>query len=87
MLLKRIAINNGVGLHARPVSKIAAEAQNYRSDIQVTYSGYMVSAKSSVKLLSLCVGAGQSVELICDGPDEADAMERLTEIFRAINEE
>jgi phosphotransferase system HPr (HPr) family protein len=84
MLSKKIKVNNSVGLHARPVSVIAAEAQKYISNISIKYGKFTVSAKSSVKLLSLCVGAGKYVELICEGPDEYDAMEHLTQIFKKV---
>ena len=87
MICKTMKIKNNVGLHARPVSVIAAEAQKYCSEISLTHGCDAVSAKSSVKLLSLCVGAGHTVELICDGPDEKIAMEQLTKVFEHINEE
>ena len=87
MLIKKMKINNRVGLHARPVSIIAAEAQKYISNISIKYGKYTVNAKSSVKLLSLCVVAGKYVELICDGQDEQIAMEQLIRVFRSVDEE
>jgi Phosphotransferase System HPr (HPr) Family len=87
MLSKKMKVNNNVGLHARPVSVIAAEAQKFTANISLRFGEETVSAKSSVKLLSLCVGAGKYVELICDGPDERTAMEQLIKVFKNINDE
>lgn len=85
MISKRITIQNPVGIHARPAYMIAEEARKFISEIHIKHNQDIENAKSSIGLISLCVATGQDIDLLCNGPDEADAMEQLTKVFCHIN--
>lgn len=85
MIIKEIEVKNRVGLHARPVSIIAAEASKFQSDIQIRHRNVTVNAKSTIKLLALGINSGECIELCISGQDENKAFERLNSIFDSIN--
>ena len=85
MLSKWIVVRNSVGLHARPVSRLAAAAADYKSDIRIRHREYTVDAKNSARILALGVNTGELVELTVDGCDEAAAFEMISGIFNEIN--
>jgi phosphocarrier protein len=41
-----------------------------------------VNAKSVLGVLSACVKRGDEIELVCEGPDEAEALALLTKMIQ-----
>ncbi|BEP29740.1 HPr family phosphocarrier protein [Helicovermis profundi] len=78
----KIVVSNKTGLHARPASILAMEAQKYSSNICIEKDGKVVNAKSIMSILS--VGASFEDELILktNGEDEIIAMENIKELFK-----
>lgn len=85
MLSKWIKIRNSVGLHARPVSQLAAAAANYRSKVQIRYGGLQADVKNSARILAMGINAGEVVELVIDGEDEIAAFAQINDVFDEIN--
>lgn len=80
MVSKQTTIVNATGLHARPASAFVMEAKKYQSDItikDVAKDGNPVNAKSIMMILAAGLGTGATVEIACDGPDEAEALDAL----------
>ncbi len=67
----QLVIRNPEGLHARPAGIFAKKAAEFQSNIQVSVSGQMKSAKSIMGLMSLSLKKDQPFTLIIDGPDAA----------------
>ena len=79
----RVRVANEQGLHARPAAKLAQEAQKFACDIQVRHDGGQpVDAKSILDILTMAAGQGCELELRAAGPDAAQALGRLGELFR-----
>jgi phosphocarrier protein HPr len=80
----QINIDADEGLHARPAHVFCTEASKYQSVIQVrnmtTGSGF-VNAKSILMILTLGVIKGNTVEITCEGPDEAQAAGSLKHLI------
>ena len=66
------------GLHARPASKFVQTANGFDSEISVGRpDDDPVSASSMLAVTGLNVGHGESVRIVAEGPDEADALDAL----------
>ena len=83
MLKQKITINNPSGLHLRPAGNLCNEAMKYNSAITFTFEGGTANAKSVLSVLGACVKCGDEIELICNGADEREAMEALTDAINS----
>lgn len=83
MIRTKITIDIPTGLHLRPVSILCDRALDFKSHITIRMDQKTVNAKSVLGVLSACVKAGDEIELICDGSDEVEAMEVLTQMIRS----
>ena len=77
MVRQKVVIKNPTGLHLRPAGNLCKEAIKYKSLITFTFRDSTANAKSVLSVLGACVKCGD--ELICDGPDEEEALTALTE--------
>lgn len=77
MVAKSVTIINPTGLHLRPAGNLCKEAMKYQSRITFDYSGNTANAKSVLSVLGACIKTGDEITLICDGPDEEEALEKL----------
>lgn len=70
-------IKNPHGLHARPGALLVAEAKKYNSAITVRNidgNDNVVSAKSLMKIMTIGVKSGHSLEFIAEGDDATEAL-------------
>ena len=81
MVIREAVINNQVGLHARPATFFIQKANEFRSSIWIEKDERRVNAKSLLGVLSLGIVKGTAINLIVDGPDEAEAIETLTQLI------
>ena len=81
MLTKTLTINNPTGLHLRPAGNLCKEAVKYKSKITFNYRNNNTNAKSVLSVLTACVKQGESIELICEGDDEEEAMENISRLI------
>jgi phosphotransferase system HPr (HPr) family protein len=80
MVTIRLKIEAAEGLHARPASIFCSTANKFNSDIMVrnaTTGSEFVNAKSILRILTLGVACGNTVELQASGDDEKDAIEEI----------
>ncbi len=83
MITRLAKVCNPYGIHVRPSAVIAKAAREFASDLEVTSAkGETVEAKNLLALISLGVTCGQEVTLRANGPDEAEAVVRLAELFQ-----
>ena len=71
----KIQLENG--LEARPVAMLVQKASMHDSTIYLHAEGKRVNAKSIMGMMSLGLNMGEDVKIEADGPDEAQAVERL----------
>jgi phosphocarrier protein HPr len=86
MLAFRLEITNPTGLHTRPGTQFVQLAKTFACEIQVTKGEKTANAKSLVKLLKIGISQGDAMELICDGPDEQQAMDGLRAFIAELRE-
>lgn len=82
MVEKQVQVRLKTGLQARPAALFVQEANRFTSDIFLEKDGKKVNAKSIMGLMSLAVSAGASVNLIADGNDEEEALQKLSEYMQ-----
>jgi len=75
-------IVNELGLHARAAARLVQVASAHRARVRVAKDGREVDGKSIMGLLLLCGQRGSSLEVIIDGPDEAEALDAIAELIR-----
>lgn len=86
MVSGKIIIKDELGIHLRPASVIAEESLKYSCKIEFGYNGRMVNGKSLLSILSLGVRKGSEMEVYCDGPDEAIALQAVMNVIKETDE-
>ena len=81
MLQKTVKVQNPAGLHLRPAGILCKEAMKFKSTILFQMGSSTANAKSVLSVLGAGVRCGDEIELICDGPDEDLAMEKMTALI------
>ena len=81
MIESKLEITNRLGLHARAAAKLVHTAAGFVSDVTIVKDGAMVDAKSILGILQLGAAQGQQIAVRCDGGDEAQALEAVTQLF------
>ena len=84
MLTKTITIQNELGLHTRPATYFIQKANNYKSSVWIENSDRRANAKSLLGVLSLGISKGDTVSIIADGSDEAEAVDGLVDLLMAM---
>ncbi len=77
MISKKISIKLPTGLEARPVALFVQVASQYESKVYVETGNKRVNAKSIMGMMTLGLAAGEEVDVIVDGVDEAIAMDSI----------
>ena len=78
MVTQKVQIINPTGLHLRPAGIFCQEAMKYTSNITFRYGINCTSnAKRVLSVLGACIKSGDEIEIVCDGDDEAPALEAL----------
>ena len=77
-----VTVTNPLGLHARPAAAFVTCAQRFRCDVLVGRPAELAfaNAKSIMAVLTLDVGRGEQLEIVAEGPDEAEAADALAEL-------
>jgi phosphocarrier protein len=74
MVSKTTTLINAQGFHMRPAGVFANTLSKYKSDIIIKFNGNSVNAKSVMNIIAACIKCGSEVEIVCDGPDEEEAL-------------
>ena len=80
MFVKEVAVQNHVGLHARPATFFIQKANEFKSSIWVEKEERRVNAKSLLGVLSLGIVGGTNIKVIADSADEQQAVEALVKL-------
>ncbi len=83
MVIKEIAVQNQVGLHARPATFFIQKANEFKSTIWISREERKVNAKSLLGVLSLAIIKDTVITIAADGEDEQDALNSLVELIES----
>ncbi|HET6914028.1 MAG TPA: HPr family phosphocarrier protein [Rhodanobacteraceae bacterium] len=76
-----ITVSNKLGLHARASAKLVQRVQAFRSQVWLVHGTREVNAKSIMGVMMLAAGIGTELVIRADGPDEAEAVQAVAELF------
>jgi phosphocarrier protein len=79
-LSRSMTLCNTRGLHARAAARFAATAEEFASDVDVTFDGRRVNGKSIMGLMMLAAACGKTIEVTATGPDAEQAMAAITRL-------
>lgn len=77
MIEQKVTVEIKTGLQARPAAQFVQEANRFSSDVFLEKDGKRVNAKSIMGLMSIAVGAGESITLQTEGSDQDEALRVL----------
>lgn len=83
MLTKSLTVKNPSGLHLRPAGVLSQTAMKFKSDIIIECGEKKIIAKSVLNVMAAGIKCGTDITLICDGPDEAEAMETVSKAIES----
>ena len=81
MTTEQVMITNKLGLHARAAAKLVHTASAYEAEIYVGTENEEVNAKSILGILTLAATKGTPLNVRADGPDEAEAVRPIVQLF------
>ena len=87
MITKKIIVQNRAGIHARPASLIVQPANKFQSNVMIEKEGISVNAKSIMGVMTMAAGYQAELIISAEGPDEAEAMAALEQLFTTKFEE
>ncbi len=81
MIKRKVTVNNGHGIHARPASLITKSATKYKSKVEMIFGTKKIDCKSVIGILSLGAKGGTELLLQADGPDAEAAVREIGQLF------
>jgi phosphotransferase system HPr (HPr) family protein len=78
---KELWVENRLGLHARPVAKIATMAQQYDAEITLEKDGLVANARDLLDVLALDCPQGTRLVLRASGPQAREAASQIAALF------
>ena len=78
MLKKTLTVVNPSGLHLRPAGVLSQTAMKVKCDVIIECGEKRIVAKSVLNVMAAGIKSGTEITLICDGEDEAEAMETVS---------
>ena len=81
MITNTVKVGFEEGLETRNMALLVQTAGRYRSNIRIRHGEYTVNAKSIMGVMTLGLNYEDEVELLVEGPDEAEAMEGLSDFL------
>lgn len=81
MIRKKFIINAKYGVHLRPAVRIYEAIKDSRSKVEIKKDDNVVDARSTLGIITLNILPGDTIEVIVNGPDEQEVIERLTKLI------
>ncbi|CAL4318253.1 Phosphocarrier protein HPr [Buchnera aphidicola (Pterocallis alni)] len=81
MFQKKIKINCKHGLHIRPAAQLIKYAQQFKSEINITYNDKTVNGKSLFQLQTLGISKDSIITISANGEDEQETVEKIIQFI------
>lgn len=81
MVQAEVTVANSEGIHLIPANKIANVADKFKSEIHLRTEYMDINAKSIISVVSGSFRKGDKLLCVCQGPDEAEALEAMKDII------
>lgn len=83
MVSKTVTVINAQGFHMRPATVFATEMGKFESNIMLESGGKTINAKSLMNIIAACIKCGAEVNVVCDGADEAQALDKAVSMIES----
>lgn len=80
-LSRTVLVINPQGVHARPADLIVKAASRFASSVEIVKGHERVDAKSILAIFTLAALPGTELVIEAEGPDAAEAVAALCELF------
>ncbi|ACV22351.1 HPr family phosphocarrier protein [Slackia heliotrinireducens] len=74
MVSKTVTLINPQGFHMRPAGIFAGNLAKFESSVKLVKNGVETDAKSLMGIMAACIKCGDTIDIVADGPDEAEAL-------------
>lgn len=81
MVSAHTTVINPTGLHMRPAQRFVQGVSAFACDVTLLFGEKRVNAKSIVQVMLAGIKQGSAIEICCDGPDEADALQTALDLI------
>jgi phosphocarrier protein HPr len=81
MIEREVTIKNRTGLHTRPAATLVKTAAKFVSDFTIIKDDMEINGKSIIGVMTLAAEQGSTLLLKFDGPDEAQALAAIVQLF------
>ena len=75
-------IKDELGVHARPAGLLVKLAKKYASKVTIEKNGKTCDMRKLMAVMGLGIKQGQEITLRCEGEQEAEAMEALSDFLQ-----
>ena len=83
MVSKILTIVNENGLHVRPAGVLVSICRPYDAEVTLKFNETEYNLKSVLGIVSANIKCGDSVELICRGPEAAAALKAIEDAVKS----
>ncbi len=83
MTSRTITVVNPSGLHLRPAGVLSQTAMRFKSEIILESGDKRIIAKSVLNVMAAGIKCGAQINVVCNGPDEEEALEALTKAIES----
>ncbi len=80
-IIKRLTIQNELGLHMRPAAYILKLLHRSKSSVYFTHKNETVNARSIINILMMVAKKNEEIEVSIEGEDAVEVMNLLAEAF------
>jgi phosphocarrier protein HPr len=81
MMERIVTIKNRAGMHARPAALLVKTANSFASQIFIEKDSERVNGKSIMGVITLGATFDTPLKIIAEGPDEAQALDAIENLF------
>ena len=77
-------VKTPLGIHARPAAMIAQACTALKSEVVIECDGEVASGDNVLQILKLHAAKGSVLNITAEGPDEEEAIEKISDVFDGI---
>ena len=77
-------VKTSLGIHARPAAMIAQACTALKSEVTIECDGEVASGDNVLQILKLHAAKGSVLNITAEGPDEEEAIEKISDVFNGI---
>ena len=81
MVSQEVTLVNAQGFHMRPAGSFAGAMAKYKGDVTIKFNGNDVNGKSLMNIIAACIKCGSTVEIVCSGEDENEALKEAVSLI------